>query len=260
MSPDPTPLFEEWRRTGKRALRNQLVEMHIGLAVHIARRFERGPRRDDDLEQVALLALVKSVDRFDPERGVPFAAFAGRTIEGELKRYFRDATWAVQVPRSAKELHLSVRASIDRLTHSLGRAPSVDEVAAELSITRDDVLVGLAATDARAVGSLDATPDDGSPGAARLADEGDGGYVGVEDRDAVENLLAQLPERERTIVELRFYGGLSQSQIAERLGISQMHVSRLLRATLERMRDLAEDTPGERSDVSNGRRVGGAVP
>ncbi len=240
MATDPTELFEEWRRTGKRALRNQLVEMHIGLAVHIARRFERGPRRDDDLEQVALLALVKSVDRFDPGRGVPFAAFAGRTIEGELKRYFRDATWAVQVPRSAKELHLSVRASIDRLTHSLGRPPTVDEVAEELRISRDDVLLGLAATDARAVGSLDATPDDGSSGAARLADDGDPGYGIVDDRDAVAGLLAQLPERERTIVELRFYGGLSQSQIAERMGISQMHVSRLLRATLEQLRGFAE--------------------
>lgn len=243
-SPDPIPLFEEWRRTGNRALRNQLVELHIGLAVHIARRFERGPRRDDDLEQVALLALVKSVDRFDPGRGVPFAAFAGRTIEGELKRYFRDATWAVQVPRSAKELHLAVRGGIDRLTHQLGRAPSVDEVAAELSISRDDVLLGLAATDARAVGSLDATPDDGSPSSARLADDGDPGYGDVDDRDAVAGLLAQLPERERKIVELRFYGGLSQSQIAEQMGISQMHVSRLLRATLERMREFAEAAPG----------------
>ena len=102
MATEPTELFEEWRRTGKRALRNELVEMHIGLAIHIARRFDRGPRRDEDIEQVALLALVKAVDRFDPGRGVPFAAFAGRTIEGELKRYFRDATWAMQVPRSAK--------------------------------------------------------------------------------------------------------------------------------------------------------------
>ncbi|HWL43972.1 MAG TPA: sigma-70 family RNA polymerase sigma factor [Ilumatobacter sp.] len=239
MAPDPTPLFEEWRRTGRRAVRNELVEMHIGLAVHIARRFARGARRDDDLEQVALLALVKSVDRFDPARGVPFAAFAGRTIEGELKRYFRDATWAVQVPRSAKELHLAVRGAIDRLTHTLGRPPSVDEVAVDLDVPRDDVLLGLAATDARAVGSLDATPDDGSPAGSRLADQRDPGYGGVDDRDAVAGLLARLPERERTIVELRFYGGLSQSQIAERLGISQMHVSRLLRATLERMRDLA---------------------
>lgn len=236
---DPTPLFEEWRRTGKRALRNQLVEMHIGLAIHIARRFERGPRRDDDIEQVALLALVKSVDRFDPERGVPFAAFAGRTIEGELKRYFRDATWAVQVPRSAKELHLAVRAAVDQLTHKLGRAPRVDEVATHLDISRDDVLVGLAATDARAVGSLDASPDDGSPTAARLADPADAGYGGVEDRDTVDALLEQLPERERKIVELRFYGGLSQSQIAEEMGISQMHVSRLLRATFTRLRELA---------------------
>lgn len=240
MAADPTELFREWRRTGRRRLRNELVELHMGLAVHIARRFERGPRRDDDLEQVALLGLVKAVDRFDPERGVPFAAFAGRTIEGELKRYFRDATWTVQVPRSAKEMHLAVRGGIDRLTHSLGRAPSVDEVAAELHLSRDDVLLGLAATEARAVGSLDATVDDGASGASRLADDGDAGYGLVDDQDAVAGLLADLPERERAIVEMRFYEGLSQSQIAERMGISQMHVSRLLRSSLERMRDLHE--------------------
>jgi RNA polymerase sigma-B factor len=217
--------------------------MHIGLAIHIARRFDRGPRRDEDIEQVALLALVKAVDRFDPGRGVPFAAFAGRTIEGELKRYFRDATWAMQVPRSAKELHLSVRAAIDKLTAALGRSPTVDEVAASLEVSRDDVLLGLGATEVRAMGSLDATPDDGSPAGARLADDDDAGFEAVDDRDAVAGLLEQLPPRERTIVELRFYGGLSQSQIAERLGISQMHVSRLLRATFERLRELALTPP-----------------
>jgi RNA polymerase sigma-B factor len=243
MATEPTELFEEWRRTGRRELRNELVEMHIGLAIHIARRFDRGPRRDEDIEQVALLALVKAVDRFDPGRGVPFAAFAGRTIEGELKRYFRDATWAMQVPRSAKELHLSVRAAIDKLTAALGRSPTVDEVAASLEVSRDDVLLGLGATEVRAMGSLDATPDDGSPAGARLADDDDAGFEAVDDRDAVAGLLEQLPPRERTIVELRFYGGLSQSQIAERLGISQMHVSRLLRATFERLRELALTPP-----------------
>ena len=243
MATEPTALFEEWRRTGRRALRNELVEMHIGLAIHIARRFDRGPRRDEDIEQVALLALVKAVDRFDPGRGVPFAAFAGRTIEGELKRYFRDATWAMQVPRSAKELHLSVRAAIDKLTATLGRSPTVDEVAANLEVSRDDVLLGLGATEVRAMGSLDATPDDGTSAGARLADDDDAGFDAVDDRDAVAGLLEQLPPRERTIVELRFYGGLSQSQIAERLGISQMHVSRLLRATFERLRELALTPP-----------------
>lgn len=243
MTADPIPLFEEWRRSGKRSIRNELVEMHIGLAIHIARRFDRGPRRDEDIEQVALLALVKAVDRFDPGRGVPFAAFAGRTIEGELKRYFRDATWAMQVPRSAKELHLSVRAGIDRLTATLGRSPSVDEVAEHLGVTRDDVLLGLSATEVRAMGSLDATPDDGSSAGSRLADQGDAGYGAVDDRDAVAGLLEKLPPRERRIVELRFYGGMSQSQIAEQLGISQMHVSRLLRATFERLREMALAPP-----------------
>lgn len=244
MVSDPATLFAEWRRTHRRALRNELVEMHMGLARHIARRFDHSNRGDGDLEQVAMLALVKAVDRFDPERGVPFAAFAGRTIEGEIKRYFRDATWAVQVPRSAKELHLAVRGAIDRLSAELGRAPAVDEVAEMLQISRDDVLVGLAASDARAVGSIDAAADDGAPVSTRLAASGDGGYESADDRTVVAELLQHLPERERTIVELRFNGGLSQSEIAERVGVSQMHVSRLLRSAIEQLRRVAEQGPG----------------
>lgn len=245
MAPDADTLFADWHRTRRRRLRNQLVEMHMGLARHIARRYDHSNRGDDDLEQVAMLALVKAVDRFDPGRGVPFAAFAGRTIEGEIKRYFRDATWAVRVPRSAKELHLAVRGAIDRLSAELGRAPDVDEVAAHLDISRDDVLTGLAARDARTIGSIDTPAEDGSPASARLAASGDGGYDDADDRHLVANLLTVLPERERRIVELRFGGGLSQSEIAEQVGVSQMHVSRLLRAALEQLRLAADGPPGD---------------
>jgi len=170
---------------------------------------------------------------------VPFAAFAGRTIEGEIKRYFRDATWSVRVPRSAKELHLAVRATIDVLSAELGRAPDTDEVAERLEISRDDVLVGLAAADARHIGSIGVAADDGTPIAARLASAGDGGYGHADDRSLVADLLATLPERERRIIELRFNDGLSQSEIAERIGVSQMHVSRLLRAALGQLREAA---------------------
>jgi RNA polymerase sigma-B factor len=113
MASDSTELFDEYRRTGRRSIRNRIVEEHMGLAIHIARGFENRSRRDRDIEQVAMLALVKAVDRFDVTIGVPFTAFAGRTIEGEIKRYFRDSTWAVKVPRGAKELNVAVRRAID---------------------------------------------------------------------------------------------------------------------------------------------------
>ncbi len=240
-------LFREFVATGRRDLRNQLVERHMGFAAHIAGRFRRTAVRDDDLRQVAMLGLVKAVDRFDPEYGSTFSAFAGRTIEGELKRWFRDKSWAVRVPRSAKELHLLVRRATDELSQTLGRSPDVDELAAHLVIDRDDVLRGLAASAAYHVGSLDTSggDDDEAPAMDRRSALAatDPGFVDTEDREVVEGLLAQLPERERTIVELRFYGRLSQSEIAERVGISQMHVSRLLRRSFEQMRGFLDADP-----------------
>lgn len=235
---DQLDLFVEFRRTGRRHLRNRIVEDHMGLAIHIAKRFNGGPGRDDDIEQVAMLALVKSVDRFDPDMGVPFSAFAGRTIEGEIKRHFRDATWAVKVPRGAKELHVAVRRANDHLSGKLGRSPSVDEVAEYLDVDRDDVITGLAAGMARRVGSIDPGPDDESASDRRSATAvGERGFGDVENEAVVERLISTLPEREQEIVRLRFYDELSQSEIAERVGVSQMHVSRLLRKSFEILRD-----------------------
>lgn len=236
---DQLDLFVEFRRTGRRRLRNQLVEAHMGLAVHIAKRFNGGAGRDDDIEQVAMLALVKSVDRFDPEMGVPFSAFAGRTIEGEIKRHFRDATWSVKVPRGAKELHVAVRQANDQLSAKLGRSPTVDEVAEYLDIDRDDVITGLAAGIARRVGSIDPGPDDDTGGNDRslAMAVGERGFGDVENEAVVEQLISQLPEREQEIVRLRFYDELSQSEIADRVGVSQMHVSRLLRKAFDLLRD-----------------------
>lgn len=237
MATDSSALFEEYRRSGRRSVRNRIVEEHMGLAIHIAQRFDHRSRRDADIEQVAMLGLVKAVDRFDPGRGVPFTAFAGRTIEGEIKRYFRDATWAVKVPRGAKELHVAVRRAVDQLSSSLGRSPTVDEVADHLGVDRDDVVTGLAAAEARSVASIDPGPSADDVGSDRQAatTSHDRGFDDVDDQAAVRTLLASLPERERTIVELRYYAELSQSEIAERVGVSQMHVSRLLRAALERL-------------------------
>ena len=142
-------------------MRNRLVERHMGLAAHIAKRFSRPGGTEEDLRQVAMLGLVKAIDRFDPNYGVRFAAFAGSTIEGELKRHFRDHSWAVRVPRSAKDLHLAVRRATDELVHKAGRSPSVDEIAAHLGIDRDDVLRGLAASSAYHVGTIHSTGADG---------------------------------------------------------------------------------------------------
>lgn len=239
MADDSSELFREFRRTGRRRTRNLIVEEHMGLAVHIAKRFHAGAGRDDDIEQVAMLALVKAVDRFDPDHGVPFSAFAGRTIEGEIKRHFRDATWAVKVPRGAKELHVLVRRANDELSTRLGRSPTVDEVASHLEIDRDDVVTGLAAGIARRVGTIDPGPDDDGAGGDRNAATavGERGFGDVENEAVVDQLIAALPEREQTIVRLRFYEELSQSEIAERVGVSQMHVSRLLRKAFGLLRD-----------------------
>ena len=219
----------------------------MGLAAHIAKRFSRPGMGDDDLRQVAMLGLVKAVDRFDPDYGVPFAAFAGSTIEGELKRHFRDQSWVVRVPRSAKDLHLMVRRATDELVQQSSRSPSVDEIAAHLAIDRDDVLRGLAASSAYHVGTIQPSSSDGDPGTPldridALASE-ETGYEHATDADLVERLLAQLPEREREIVRLRFYEQQSQEQIAAAVGVSQMQVSRLLRASFEKMREWM-DTDG----------------
>ncbi len=249
---DDLDLFVEFATRRSRSLRNRLVERHMGLAAHIAKRFSRPGGTEEDLRQVAMLGLVKAVDRFDPGYGVPFAAFAGSTIEGELKRHFRDHSWAVRVPRSAKELHLMVRRAADDLVQSTGRSPSVDEIASHLALERDDVLRGLAVSAASRVASLNAGASDSSSEApsdriVALATE-EPGYQQAMETDVVERLLSRLPDRERRIVQLRFYEQLSQAEIAAEVGVSQMQVSRLLRASFERMRGWMN---GEDNDESS---------
>ena len=242
-STDELDMFRAFVASQDRRQRNELVERYMGLAAHIAKRYQR-TGIDDDVRQAAMIGLVKAVDRFDPEFGVPFASFAGSTIEGELKRYLRDHTWVVRVPRSAKELHLLVRRSSDELAQKNRRSPSIAEIAAYATLDRDDVLRGLAASAAYDVGSLDNATDDGfssTDRSAAIATE-EAGFGHAIDSQAVALLLVRLPERERQIVRLSFFEDRSQAEIAETMGISQMHVSRLLRRSLELMREGASTT------------------
>lgn len=241
---DDDTLFRQYVATRDRTVRNTIVERHLGLAAHIAKRYGGKSSGDDDLRQVAMLGLVKAVDRFDPDHGAAFSSFAGTTIEGELKRHFRDRTWTVRVPRSAKELHLAVRRANDELSQRLGHSPTIDEIAGHLGIERDDVLRGLAASAAYSVGTLDGSSNDDDQATDRqaaLADDDDS-FERSDDHDVISQLLQRLPEREREIVELRFFEELSQAEIADRVGLSQMHVSRLLRRSFEQMRQFAGGT------------------
>jgi RNA polymerase sigma-B factor len=226
--------FVEYRRTGDRALRNQLVEQHMGLSEFLARRFANRGEALDDLRQVALIGLLKAVERFEPERGLQFSSFATPTILGELKRHFRDSGWAVRVPRRIQELHLELDRTVSVLSQELGRPPTPAEVATRAGVREDDVLESMEASSLYRLASLDAQPPDGAgPGPTSRLGEVDPDLAGIEDRLALTELLTELPEREQRIIYLRFYEGLTQSEIAKRVGVSQMHVSRLLTKSLE---------------------------
>jgi len=236
-------LLGTYHRTGDPAVRDRLVEMHLGLAEYLARRFDRRGEPVEDLVQVASLALINAVDRFDPDRGLEFTTFAVPTIVGELKRHFRDKGWALRVPRRLQELHLRLVTTVAELTHELGRSPSIPEIAERAQASPDEVIEAIEAGRAYRSASLDAPApgDDVTVPAAWRIGETDDRLAGVEERNELAGLLAELPERERAILVLRFYDGLTQSEIAERIGISQMHVSRLLTRTLERLRRRAAE-------------------
>ena len=240
--------FARYRRSGDRRLRNELVEQHLQTVDYFVRHYARRGVADDDLRQVALLALIHAVERFDPERGVGFATFASRTIEGELKRYFRDRTWSVRPPRRAQELHLRVRRADEELLQRLGRAPTMGELAEEVDASVDEVLEALEAGTAHRATSLDQTARDDDSGAIgdRLLGVSDRGYVDVDQQLVVRQLLDDLPEREREVMRLRFFENLSQPEIAVRLGMSQSYLSRIIRRTLVDLRDrLAEETTAD---------------
>jgi RNA polymerase sigma-B factor len=221
------------------AIREKLVEMHLPLVEHLARRFRNRGEPLDDLVQVATIGLIKSVDRFDPDRGVEFSTYATPTIVGEIKRHFRDKGWAVRVPRRLQELRLSLTSATADLSQRLGRAPTVGELAEQLRLSEEEVLEGLESANAYSTLSLD-VPEQGEQDSPVVADSlgaEDEELEGVEYRESLKPLLAKLPPREKKILLLRFFGNMTQSQIAEEIGISQMHVSRLLARTLAQLRD-----------------------
>jgi RNA polymerase sigma-B factor len=219
-------------------LRNRLVRMHIPLVEHLARRFRNRGEPLDDLTQVATIGLIKSVDRFDHERGVEFSTYATPTIVGEIKRHFRDKGWAVRVPRRLQELRLSLTTATGELSQRHGRSPTVHELAEHLGISEEDVLEGLESANAYSTLSLDVPDtDDESPAVADTLGAEDDALEGVEYRESLKPLLAQLPPREQKILVLRFFRNMTQSQIAAEVGISQMHVSRLLARTLAQLRE-----------------------
>ena len=223
----------------RQRIRDELVEMHLPLVEYLARRFRNRGEPLDDLVQVATIGLIKSVDRFDLERGVEFSTYATPTIVGEIKRHFRDKGWAIRVPRRLQEMKLSLTKATSDLSQRNGRAPTVAELATHLGMSEEDVLEGLESANAYSTISLDAhdSGDDESPAVADSLGVTDEALEGVEYRESLKPMLEQLPPREKKILLLRFFGNMTQSQIAAELGISQMHVSRLLARTLTQLRD-----------------------
>jgi RNA polymerase sigma-B factor len=228
----------------KLAYRERLVDQHIGLVEFLARRFRNRGELVEDLVQVGTIGLLKAIDRFDLDREVEFSTYATPTIVGELKRHFRDKGWAVRVPRRLQELHLELTKVVSYLGQELGRSPTVNEIAETADISEEEVLEGLEIAQAYNFTSLDAPIDSDDGGSSSFAEQ-----LGTDD-EQLENLeyraslapeMQKLPEREQKILYLRFFKGQTQSEIAQKLGISQMHVSRLLNRTLAQLREALEE-------------------
>jgi RNA polymerase sigma-B factor len=234
-------LFIRYQRDGDTAARSELVERFLPLARRLARRYEQASEPLDDLFQVASLALVKAIDRFDSSRGDAFSSYAVPTILGELKRHFRDSGWALHVPRGMQERVLEVNKAVESLARELGRSPNPQEVSSTLKLPVEQVLEAMEAGAAYNTTSFD-TPrrtEGDEPGTiADTLGQTDDRFELIEESATIQRGLLALPERERSIIYLRFAEGLTQAEIAERIGISQMHVSRLIRRSIDRVRTI----------------------
>jgi RNA polymerase sigma-B factor len=245
---DLAPASDELLRRckdGDPSAREALITRFMPLARRLARRYERTSEQMDDLVQVAYVGLVKAVDRFDPDRGVAFTSFAVPTILGELRRHFRDAGWAVHVPRGLQERTRDLAEAQRVLTTKTGRAPTVDDLAEHMELSREAVLDALLAAAAYDTDSFDVPrrSADGETGnLLELIGDEDPAIEGAEDKAAVFAALPQLPPREREVLFLRFGGDMTQTEIAQRIGVSQMQVSRLLARSLQRLRELSGES------------------
>ncbi len=228
------------------------MHLHLPLVEHCARRFRNRGEPFEDLVQVGTIGLIKSIDRFDTDRGVEFSTYATPTIIGEIKRYFRDKGWAIRVPRRLQELRMQISGATAELTQRLGRSPTPRELAEEIGCTVEEIIEGLESSNAYSTLSLDATNDDDDGSSSMLDAIGidDEGLEHVEIRESIKPLLEQLDPREKKILLLRFFKNMTQSQIAEEIGVSQMHVSRLLSRTLSQLRSsLEEDQLGRPGQI-----------
>lgn len=218
------------------AVRDRLVTGHLPVVKHIARRFAGRGEPVDDLEQAGTVGLINAVDRFDPDRGIDFLSYAVPTITGEVRRHFRDRTWAMRVPRRLKELQSDINGAVGGLAQELGRAPRPSEIADRIGRGVDEVIEGLEARQVYRSTSLDELVAGSDSMLSETLGVADGELEKVDYRQTLAPLLDELPRRERTILVLRFFAGMTQTQIADEVGVSQMHVSRLLARTLERLR------------------------
>jgi RNA polymerase sigma-B factor len=236
-------LLEQYHQHGDRTARDALVERFLPLARQLARRYQRGGEPLDDLVQVASLGLLKAIDRFEPDRETAFSSFAVPTILGELKRHFRDRGWSVRVPRDLQEMSVRVDRVAEELAGDLGRAPTPAEIASHIGITTEQVLEAREAAGAYRAVSLDRPREDDDEGEGMADTMGveDPGFGLAEAAATVERLMAVLSDREREVLRLRFEEDLTQSEIGARVGVSQMHVSRLIRQAIARLRTAAEE-------------------
>jgi RNA polymerase sigma-B factor len=247
--------FRRYRRTRDEALRDALIERALPLAHQVARRYQRSTEPLEDIVQVARLGLVKAVERFDPDRGVAFSTYAVPTMLGEIKRYFRDTSWAVHMPRSLQERVFHVERVEKALHGRLGRVPALDELADGAHLSVEATLEALEAATAYDARSLDAPAPgdvDDAPSYGDTLGREDAQFELVEDRGAVRAALRVLPIRERRILHMRFIDDMTQAQIAERVGVSQMQISRLLRRSLAQLRATADGAEGARAGAGAG--------
>lgn len=232
-------LFKQYKKSGDLQIRDRLVELHLYLVEFLARRFKNRGEAIEDLVQVGTIGLIKAIDRFDLNRAVEFTTYATPTIVGTLKRHFRDQKWAIRVPRRLQELNLQVNEAISTMTQDLKRAPSIAEIAAHLKVSEEEIIEAMDTSKAYTLISLDSERSDENDEDFSLIDfigDEDKQLVSFNERAALANAMKILGNQERKLLYLRFIKGLTQTEIANELAISQMHVSRLLRRTLEALR------------------------